>query len=183
MVKPRFTLPCKEPFMAKTRRRLAALDPQPTRAAQLVLVADRATARLLRATGGKLARTLVELAELTDPAARLPNRELVTDRTGRVFDSGSRTGVGPATRTRHGAQSDYDPHAVTAERFARRVARRLDAERRKQLYGGLTIIAGRQFLGVLRPLLSKPTQAWVRQELGKDLVHATDAQILRSVLP
>jgi protein required for attachment to host cells len=169
--------------MAKTRRRLAALIPQPTRPVQLVLVADSATARLLRASGGRQARTLVQLTELSEPAARQPARELVSDRTGRVFDSGSRSGRGPATRTRHGAQSDFDPHTQLTERFARRVARRLDAERRKQLYGGLTIIAARHFLGVLRPLLSRPTQAWVTQELDKDLVHATDAQILRNVLP
>ena len=98
---------------------------------QLVLVADSGTARLLQLAGMRGAEKLVEIAVLEQPAAHLPSRALVTDRTGRVFDSGGRTGHGPKTHSRHGAQSDYDPHIEGTERFARRVSRRLDVERRR----------------------------------------------------
>lgn len=145
----------------------------------LVLVADSGTARLLQLSGARGAGKLVEIALLEQPAAHLPSRELVTDRTGRVFDSGARTGHGPKTRSRHGAQSDYDPHVEATERFARRVSRRLDVERRRGHYDGLVVIAAKHFLGVLRRQLSGPTRQWVANEVAKDLIHASDAQIMR----
>lgn len=168
--------------MAKAKTRYKTLGRQVEGAAQLVLIADSGAARLLRLSGSRTAQTLVEFALLEEPSVRRPSRDLVTDRTGRVFDSGSRTGSGPRTRTRHGAQSDYDPHTVETQRFAKRLARRLDLERRKGTFTGLTIVAARHFLGVLRPLLSKPTQLWTSREIAKDLVHADDARILRTVL-
>ena len=89
--------------------------------------------------------------------AHLPARSLTSDRTGRVFDSGGRTGQGPRTRARHGAQSDYDPHEVEVERFARRLARRLDAERRDGIEE-MIVIAGPRLLGVLRQQLTAATR-------------------------
>jgi protein required for attachment to host cells len=71
---------------------------------------------------------------------------------------------------------------VETERFAKRVARRLDAERRKRPIGGIIIIAAPHFLGVLRPQLSGPTRKAVTREVAKDLTRARDAQILRSAL-
>ena len=168
--------------MAKARTRYKTLGRKVEGTAQLVLIADSGTARLLRLSGSKNSEILVELAVLEEPSARRPARDLVSDRTGRVFDSGSRTGKGAPTRSRHGAQSDFDPHTVETQRFAKRLARRLDLERRKGSFTGLTIVAARHFLGVLRPQLSKPTQLWTNREIGKDLVHADDAQILRAVL-
>jgi hypothetical protein len=99
---------------------------------QYVLVADGGTARLLLVGGATGRKTLTEVATLERPTAHRPARDLVTDRTGRMFDSGGRTGRGAMTRTRHGANSDYDPHAVEVERFAKRIARRLDLERRRE---------------------------------------------------
>jgi protein required for attachment to host cells len=146
---------------------------------QLVLVADSGTARLLQLAGARGAEKLVEIAVLEQPSARLPSRALVTDRTGRVFDSGARTGHGPKTHARHGAQSDYDPHVEETVRFARRVSRRLDVERRRNRFGGLVVISARRFLGVLRTQLSAPTRQWITREVAKDLVRAADAQVVR----
>jgi protein required for attachment to host cells len=153
-----------------------------SRAAQLVLVADNGTARLLRLSGRHGAEMLVEITRMEQPEAHLPGRALVSDRTGRVFDSGGRTGHGAMTHSRHGAQSDFDPHTEGNERFARRVSRRLDIERRGNSFEGLVVIAAKHFLGVLRSQMSNPTRAWVTREVGKDLVRAADAQILRAAL-
>lgn len=147
----------------------------------LILVADSSGARLLHIVGRHGSERLVEIATLEQPAARLPGRALVTDRTGRVFPRGGR-GSGPQSRTRHGAQSDYDPHDEETARFARRLARRLDAERRSDAFSGLKLIAAKHFLGVLRAQLSAPTQRWVEREVAKDLLRAPDAQILREAL-
>lgn len=167
----------------KTKSRVARVAAPLARRRLLVLVADGGKARLLQLSGASGEEALVELAVMEQPTARMKSSELVTDRTGRVFDSGSRTGRGAKTRSRHGAQSDYDPHVVDTERFARRIARRLDVERRRNRFPGLAIIAGKSFLGVLRSQLSAPTRAWTTREVAKDLVQATDAQILRNAVP
>lgn len=166
----------------KTKSRVAGGASTLARRRLLVLVADAGQARLLQLSGPSGEEKLVELAVMEQPTARMKASELVTDRTGRVFDSGARTGRGAKTRSRHGAQSDYDPHEVDTARFAQRIARRLDVERRRKRFPGLAIIAGKSFLGVLRGQLSAPTRAWTIREVAKDLVQASDAQILRNAL-
>jgi protein required for attachment to host cells len=153
-----------------------------------VLVADGGTARLLQAPrpggsadgGGRGAIVLAEIVRLENAAAHLSGREMITDRTGRVFDSGGRSGSGPKSRARHGANSDYDPHDVEVERFARKVALRLDAERRRLGIEELVVIAGPRFLGALRQQIPAATRKVVTREIDSDLVHASDALIRRT---
>jgi protein required for attachment to host cells len=178
--------------MMKRKRRPAGNQPRtiayPRWPRRYVVVADGGAARILRASrsaasaeaGREGGVELAEVARLENPAAHLPSRELVSDRTGRVFDSGSRTGRGAKTRTRHGAQSDYDPHAVILERFAARLAQRLDADRRRGRYAELVLIAGPKFLGVLRPQLPAAVSRLVTREIARDLVKAEDEQICRA---
>jgi protein required for attachment to host cells len=156
-----------------------------------ILVADSGTARILQATRsaaptgsvGRGAIVLKEIARLENPSAHLPGRALVTEGTGRVFDSGSRTGKGPMSHSRHGAQSDYDPHDIEVERFAKRLARRLDAERRRIGFEELIIIAGPRFLGVLRQQLSAASSRLVKREIDHDLVHSDALLIRRTAFP
>ena len=159
--------------MAKSlvKRRVYVGDHRPV---QYVLVADGGMARLLRIRGNQGKQTLGEVAALERPSAHSPARDLVTDRTGRVFDS--------MGRTRHGAESDYDPHAVEVDRFAKRISRRVDTERRAERINELIVIAEPRFLGVLRQQWSGPTRQVVKREVAKDLVRASDAQILKLAL-
>ncbi len=150
-----------------------------------ILVADGGDARILQATrrvgtGGRGSIELVQVAHLENAAARLPGRALVTDRTGRVFDSSTRTGSGPRSHARHGANSDYDPHDAELERFARSVARRLDVERRRLGIEELILIAGPRFLGALRQQLPPAIRKVVTREIDSDLVHASDAAIRKA---
>jgi len=150
-----------------------------------VLVADGGDARILQATrrlgtSGRGSIDLVEIAHLQNAAAHLPGRALVTDRTGRVFDSTTRTGAGPRSHARHGANSEYDPHDAEVERFARTVARKLDAERRRLGIEELILIAGPRFLGVLRQQIPPATRKLVTREIDSDLVHANDAAIRKT---
>jgi protein required for attachment to host cells len=147
---------------------------------QFVLVADGGTARLLRVKGENGRKVLVDVATLERPTAHSPGRALVTDRTGRVFDSGGRTGRGAVTHSRHGANSDYDPHAIEVERFARRIARRLDLERRSKNMDELVLIAESRFLGILRPQLSASTWKIITRQAAKDLVRSDNLRILRT---
>lgn len=144
---------------------------------RLLLVADSGTARLLRISGRAPAEKLVELARMELPAAHLLKQEMVSDKTGRVFDRG-RGAQGPRSTSRHGAASDFDPHAAEYERFAGRIARRVDVERRGSLSQELVVIAAPHFLGLLRQRFSRPTQKIVVKEVAKDLVRASDARLL-----
>ncbi|HUG73711.1 MAG TPA: host attachment protein [Steroidobacteraceae bacterium] len=156
-----------------------------------IVVADGGSARILLASrkaaaaaaGGRGTIVLEQVASLDNPAAHLPARALVTDRTGRVFDSGSRSGRGPKSRARHGAQSDYDPHDVEVQRFAKRLVRLLNAERVHLHIEEMIVIAAPRFLGVLRPQLPAPIRKLVKREIDRDLVHADDRLISRTAFP
>jgi protein required for attachment to host cells len=171
---------------ASTAKRAASQLAWPRWPRTCVVVADAGSARVLEATrrptaGGRPGVIRFdEVLHLENPAARLSARELVTDDTGRVFDSGSRVGHGPKTHARHGAQSDYDPHDVEVERFARRLALRLDAQRRRTGIEELIVIAAPRFLGVLRQQLPAATRRLVTREIHRDLVRASDTIIRRA---
>ena len=115
----------------------------------LILVANGTEARLLSATQRVNPRDLQEVAHLT--------RATVAARSG--------------------AASDHDPHTVEIERFARRIARRLDAVRRTVGYDELVVIAAPRFLGTLRTALRGVTRDLVSREVPRDLVRAEDRQI------
>jgi protein required for attachment to host cells len=115
----------------------------------LILVANGTEARLLSATQRVNPRDLQEVAHLTRATV--------------------------AARSR--AASDNDPHTVEIERFARRIARRLDAVRRTVGYDDLVVIAAPRFLGTLRTALRGVTRDLVSREVPRDLVRAEDRQI------
>lgn len=148
-----------------------------------VVVADGGEARILLARGARGGPGFEEIARIVRSSAHRPARDLVTDRTGRVFDSGSRAGIGPRSRARHGAESDYDPHAVEVQRFAKQLARRLDTECRRSGMDELTLIVEPRFLGVLRPRLSALTRRRVSREIARDLVRADGRLIRRTAFP
>ncbi len=137
-----------------------------------IVVADRAEAIFYDTTS--LQDRPTEIGHITDPAARLHDRDLVSDRPGRSYES-----VGGA---RHAIERENDAHQQEAIRFARRVARRLDAARRKDEFEDLIVIAGPPFLGLMRKALSRPTRARVVHEINKDLVHSP-VEALRRHLP
>lgn len=115
-----------------------------------------------------------EIARISDPAAHLHDRDLMSDRPGRSYES-----VGGA---RHAIERENDPRQREAVRFARRIARRLDEARRKNEYEQLIVVAGPAFLGLMREEMSRPTRERVVHEVHKDLVHSP-AEALRKHLP
>ena len=115
-----------------------------------------------------------EVLRISDPAAHLHDRDLVSDRPGRSYES-----VGGA---RHAIEREADPRQREAERFARRIARRLDEARRKGEYDELIVVAGPPFLGLMRKEMSRPTRERVVHEIRKDLVHSP-VESLRRHLP
>jgi protein required for attachment to host cells len=126
-----------------------------------ILVADQAEAVFYDSSS--LVDAPREVARITDPVAHLHDRDLMSDRPGRSYES-----VGGA---RHAIDRENDPRQREAVRFARRIARRLDEARRKDEFERLVVVAGPPFLGLLREAMSKPTKACVEREIRKDLVH------------
>lgn len=141
-----------------------------------VLVADGGRARIFRAAKRSRTAALTEVADLIRPTARLAAREITTDVSGRVF-ARSRVGQGPRVAARAGAGSDADPHRPEIERFARRICRRLDEERRTGGIDDLVIIAEPHFLGQLRLHLSGPTRRLITREIARNLTRQSTARI------
>jgi protein required for attachment to host cells len=145
-----------------------------------VVVADGGRARIFKRTGLRLRPQLLEIEHLERANAHRRARELTTDLTGRVFGTGSRVGFGPRVMARHGAQSDYDPHAVEVERFARRLSARLARLATIDRIEELVLIAEPRFLGILRRALAPPVRQAVTRELPRDLTGAMPQPIARA---
>jgi len=137
-----------------------------------ILVADQAEAIFYDSSSLETAPK--EVARISDPTAHLHDRDLVSDRPGRSYES-----VGGQ---RHAIERENDPRAREAIRFAKRISRRLDEARRKGEFDELIVVAGPPFLGVMREELSRPTRQRVVHEIRKDLVHGT-VESLQQHLP
>lgn len=86
------------------------------------------------------------LDESVGPRGRLRARDLATDRPGRAFDS-----VGHG---RHATGQPVDPLEQETIRFAKTVAERIDAGRKRECFDRLVPVADPRFLGHLRQRLS-----------------------------
>jgi protein required for attachment to host cells len=145
-----------------------------------IVVADESEARFYD-IGGPRAR--LQLAGRVEcPAARLHDRDLKSDRPGRVFDrapaaTGRRGAVG-----HHGTGGERRPRKQEAQRFARQIVRTLEEARREDRFDRLVLMAGPPFLGTLRAALRKSVRATLVAEVAKDLVHQTEREV-RTHLP
>lgn len=129
-----------------------------------VVVADSTRARILSLEH----RALSELEDLVHPASRTPDRDLVSDRGGRSFDSSRQGG-------RHAMEPQHTPKQVEVDAFARQLAQRLDAARAKGEFDELILIAAPQFLGQLSAHLDDLTQRLVMRRIDKNLArHSLD---------
>ncbi|MCI0433533.1 MAG: host attachment protein [Gemmatimonadetes bacterium] len=124
------------------------------------VVADRAEARFYDSVGRKALRPT---GRLSHPESRLHDRELKSDRPGRLFDRDS-------------------PAEHEASVFAHEVSSALGREHTAGTFDRLVLIAGPAFLGTLRGVLPKSLREAVVAEFPKDLVHESE-QALRKRLP
>ena len=133
-------------------------------AAIRIVVADRSEAIFFEAKSRR--SRPVEVARIADPEAREHERELRSDRPGRTFES-----VGSA---RHAMEFHSARRAIAEQRFARRIARRLDTGAKRGEFGRIVLVAGPRFLGALRRALSPATRALLTTEERKNLVSLPD---------
>jgi protein required for attachment to host cells len=144
-----------------------------------IVVADESEVRFYDLDG--TGRRLHPARRLTDPIAHLHNRDMVSDKPGRVFDHappshGRRGAVG-----HHSTGGERSPRKHEALHFARTVATELDKDRSTGEFDKLVLMAGPVFLGLLREVLPKSLKAVIAAQVNKSLVHQTDADILAHV--
>lgn len=140
-----------------------------------VVVADEAIARILArpATGGDLR----PVEELTDPAAHRSGSDLRRDAVGRRAGGAEAAGPSGSLAAQRGSSTattsaGEDRQHLEAERFAARVAERLDDGLQHRRFDELRVAAAPRFLGLLRKAVSPAVQAAITLELDKDLIHA-----------
>lgn len=117
---------------------------------------------------------LEPVAELDHPEGRLRARDFASDRPGRSFDS--------AGNGRHAMGQPVNAHEQENIRFAKTVATKIDAARKKDRFDRLVLVADPRFLGHLRHGLSPATRQRLTTELQKNLADA-DPKAIRSALP
>lgn len=108
---------------------------------------------------------------LEDPDAHLHNRDLKSDRPGRVFDHAPTIGRRRGSVAHHSTGGERNPRKVAARRFARRIIQALEEARRQNRYDRLVVMAPPAFLGLLREEMPAAVHAVLTAEIGKDLVH------------
>jgi protein required for attachment to host cells len=145
-----------------------------------IVVADQAEARFYDIEPPDPA--LHAAGRLSDARARLHDRDLVSDRPGRVFDhapfgSGRRGAV-----AHHGTAGERLPHRHVELLFAHRIGEALALARREGRFDRIVLMADPGFLGLIRKELPSGLASSVAAEVPKDLVHQTE-EAVRAHLP
>jgi protein required for attachment to host cells len=137
-----------------------------------IVVANSTRCRIFRQH--KHGEPLLPVEDLDHPEGRLRARDLASDRPGRAFDS--------AGSGRHAMGQTVDPLEQETIRFAKTVADRIDAGRKRECFDRLVLVADPRFLGHLRQGLSSATRQRLTTELKKNLAEA-DPSVIREALP
>jgi protein required for attachment to host cells len=143
-----------------------------------IVVADESEARFYDLSSPRA--RLRPCGRVANPAAHLHDRELKSDRPGRVFNRAAGTGRRGAV-AHHATGGERRPRTEEARRFARRIARELARSQREDRFDRLVLMAGPRFLGTLRAALRKSIRDAVA-EVPRDLVHQGE-RALREHLP
>ena len=133
-----------------------------------IVIANQSEAQFHDSVGPT--RALKAAGRLLNPAARLHDRDLESDRPGRVFNfaaaSGKRRGASP----RHAANGGRSTHQHVAEKFARRIGQELHRAHAAGRFDRLVLIAAPAFLGRLRRALPPEVRACVASAVAKDMI-------------
>ena len=137
-----------------------------------VLVADSGHARVF--TADTPLGALDEIEDFINPELPRRNRDVLTDKPGRAYDS--------AGKGRHAMETTTSPKANAQNLFADMLAGQLEKARAEGRFERLALVAEASMLGALRHKLSQLTSRKIVFELNKNLVKLDPAAI-RSHLP
>lgn len=116
---------------------------------------------------------LTEIKDLVNPAGRLHERQLDTDRPGRGHYAGGNT---------HALGKDEVTKNHEAVTFAKDIAAYLEEERNKGNFDALILVGSPQFLGTLRKSLSDNSKKMVAKSFDKNLVHGSVEEIHEHII-
>jgi protein required for attachment to host cells len=122
------------------------------------------------------------VGRLTDPNARLHDRDFKSDRPGRVFDHAPASGQRRGSVAHHATGGERSPRKHEAQLFASRIAQEIETSGREKRFDRLVLMAGPAFLGLLRAALPDAVRAAVVAEVPKDLIHQPES-VVRAHLP
>jgi len=131
----------------------------------LIVVADEAIARLLEVKH----RSLSPVEEITDPDAHAKGAEMRNDAHGRR---------GCTVTASAGDSGEHQQ----AERFAAKVAQRLEELRQQGRFDALQVAAAPRFLGYLRQAFNPQLAGVLKEEIDKDLVHESNESLAQRLL-
>jgi protein required for attachment to host cells len=140
-----------------------------------VVVADGAQARIYDLRRRDTSMLLVR--QLNNPAARLHDRDLKSDRPGRVYDRSPSVGGRRGAVQHHATGGERRPRKIESERFARMISAELERARGKREFDRLVIVAGQPFRGMLLGALSKRLKAQPITVVAKDLIHESESAL------
>lgn len=143
-----------------------------------IVVADQSEADFYDRRGRG---ALKPAGRLADPKARLHDRELMSDRPGRVFERMASAKGRKGAAARHSADGGRSPRKHRAEVFARKIVGELRKAQRSGSFDRLVIIAAPAFLGLLRAAMPKTLRESIVSEIPKDLVRQDAAAVRRQL--
>jgi len=144
-----------------------------------ILVADQAEARFYDLSNDAPLRIA---GRLSNAKARLHDRDLKSDRPGRVFDRAPPASARRGSIGHHAAGGHQSPRKHESALFARRISVALARSHQAGQFDQLVIMAGPPFLGMLRAALPESLEILVVAEIAKDLVHQSET-VVREHLP
>ena len=130
------------------------------------VIADGGHARFVRPGPDNGLHTF-DAVDSTDVHKR--DHDLVSDREGRTFESGS--------ATRHAFTPRHDPHEMAKDRFSHLVAKLVNEGSAGNVFNELVVVAPSHVLCELTGALDVPTRAKLLGNLAKDLVKVPDHEL------
>jgi len=130
------------------------------------VIADGGHARFVQPAADNGLHTIAAVDSVT---VHKRDRDLVSDRSGRSFES--------ASAARHAYTPRHDPHEQEKTRFTHLVANRINEEREADLFNELVVVAPPSVLTELTDALDAPTKAVLLGTLAKDLVKVPDHEL------
>lgn len=134
-----------------------------------ILIANSSLAKIYRIDQRDV---LVEIEEFQHPESRLHNRDLVSDRPGRDFESNM-------SGTRHSLETRHTPKQNEAILFAKEISRYLSAARNNNEFSDLFIVSSPNMLGLLRNEFDTPLAKCVIAELDRDLTQMSSEDLVK----
>jgi protein required for attachment to host cells len=145
-----------------------------------IVVADERQANFFDAVSATA--PLADCGSVRNGAAGLKDTDLETDRPGRRYGGTAVASRGSgAAGHHHGVDGERSTEQHDIALFAKEVARRIDADRAKNNFDKLVLIAPPKIMGLLRQSLPTQSQSLLVGEITKDVMHQGEDAILKSI--